>query len=68
MKLLIAKDLNLLSGIFLREKRVNFWLLGRIFFPYPGFPTKGQGKGEQPTPGGYNKFVIFLVRREMPDV
>ena len=34
MKLLIAKDLNLLRGIFLMEKMSKFWVLGRIF-PHP---------------------------------
>ena len=45
MKLLTEKDLNLLRGIFLMGKWVNFYLLGRIF-PHPqGFPWCFSGEG-----------------------
>ena len=68
MKLLTAKDLNLLREIFLMGKWVNFWLLGRIF-PHPqGYPWRFRGRGNQSIPGGCNNFVTFLVRREMPGI
>ena len=44
MKLLIAKDLNVLRGIFWWVEWVNFCLLGRIF-PHPqGFPQRFRGR------------------------
>ena len=68
MKLLTAKDLNLLKGIFLRGEMSKFLAFGEDFFLSPGLPIKIQGKGKQSTPGGCNNFLIFLVRREMPDI
>ena len=38
------------------------------YFPIPAFSIKVQEKGEQPTPGGCNNFVTFLVISEMPGV
>ena len=38
------------------------------YFPIPAFSIKVQGKGEQPTLGGCNNFVTFLVISEMPGV
>ena len=66
MKLLTAKALNLLRGIFLMGKMSKFFAVGTDFSPSPGLPIKVQGKGKQSTPGGCNNFVTFLVRREMP--
>ena len=68
MKLLIAKDLNLLKGIFLMGDMSKFLAVGLDFSPSPGFPIKVQGKGEQSTTGRYNNFVTFLVRREMSGI
>ena len=68
MKLLTAKDLNLLRGFFWWGKWVTFWILGRIF-PHPqGYPWRFRGKGNQSIPGGCNNFVTFLVSREMPSI
>ena len=49
-------------------KMSKFLAVGQDFSSSPGFSIKVQGKGEQSTPGGYNNFVTFLVRREMPDI
>ena len=68
MKLLTAKDLNLLKGIFLRGEMSKFLAFGEDFFPSPLLAIKIQGKGKQSTPRGCNNFLIFLVRREMPDI
>ena len=68
MKLLTAKDLYLLRGVFLMGEMSKFLAVGWDFLPCPGFPIKVQGKGEQSTPGGCNYFVTFLVRREMPGI
>ena len=65
MKLLTAKDLNLLRGISLMGQMSRFLAVGYDFSPSAGLPIKVQGKGEQSTPGGCNSFVTFLVRREM---
>ena len=68
MKLLTAKDLNLLNLFFWWGKWIIFWLVGGIF-PHPqGFPQRFRGKGEQSTLGGCNDFVTFLVKREMFDI
>ena len=66
IKLLIAKDLNLLRGIFLMGKISTFLGVGQDFPPSPGFPIKVQGKEGQSTPGGCNNFLTFLWRREIP--
>ena len=68
LKLLTAKDLNLWRGIFLMGKMSKFLVVGQDFSPLPGLLIKVQRKGEQPTPGGCNNFVTFLVRREMPGI
>ena len=68
MKLLTAKDLNLLREIFLMRQMSKSLALGFDFSPCPGFPIKVQGKGEQSKPGECNNFVTFLVRREMPGI
>ena len=60
IKLLIAKDLNLLSGIFLMVE------LSRIF-PHPQCSLIPRN-GEQSTHCGFNSFVTFLLRREMPGI
>ena len=52
MKLLITKDLNLLSGIFLTGEMSKLLAVGKNFSPSIGFPIKVQGKGEQSTPCG----------------
>ena len=46
MKLLTAKDLNLLRGIFLMGEIIKFLAIGLDFSPSPGLPMKVQGKGE----------------------
>ena len=66
MKLLTAKDLNPLRGIFLMRQMSKSLAFGLDFSPSPGFPIKIQRKGEQSKPGGCNNFVTFLVKREMP--
>ena len=68
MKILIAKNLNLLREIFLMGEMSKFLVYGYDFSPSPGFPIKVQEKGEQSTPGGCNSFVTFLVRREISGV
>ena len=68
MKLLAAKDLNLLRGIFLMGEMSKFLAIGLDFSPPPGLPMKVQGRGNQSIPGGCNNFVTFLVRREMPGI
>ena len=68
MKLLTAKELNLLKGIFLRREMSKFLAFGEDFFPSPGLAIKIQGKGKQSTPRGCNNFLMFLVRKEMPDI
>ena len=45
MKLLIAKDLNLLRGIFRIGKMSNFLAVGQGFPSSPGFPIKVESKG-----------------------
>ena len=56
IRLLIANDLNLLTGIFLMGVMSKFLTVGLDFVPSPGFPIKVQEKGEQSTPGGCNDF------------
>ena len=68
MKLLTAKDLNLLKGISLMEEMSNFLTVGEDFSTSPGFPIKVLGKGKQSTPPGCNNFVTFSVRREMSGI
>ena len=68
IKLLIAKDLNLLRGIFLMGEMSKFFGCWVGFFPVPRVTHKGSGIGEQSRPGECNSFVTFLVRREMPGV
>ena len=38
------------------------------FVPIPGFPIKVQGKEGQSTPCGCNKFLIFLLKNEIPGI
>ena len=61
-----SERLNLLRGILLMGEMSKFLAVGQDFYPSTGFPIKVQGKGEQSTPGGWNNFLTFLVRREMP--
>ena len=58
MKLLIAKDFNLLRGIFLMGKVSKFLAVGQDFPPSPGFPIKVRRRGEQSTPGRCNNFYL----------
>ena len=60
IKLLIAKNLNILRGIFLMVE------LSRIF-PHPQCSLIPKN-GEQSTHCEFNNFVTFLVRREMPGI
>ena len=48
MKLLTAKDLNLLRGIFLMGEMSKFLAVGQDFSPSPGLPIKVQEKGNSP--------------------
>ena len=68
MKLLTAKDLNLLKAISLMEEMSNFLTVGEDFSTSLGFPIKVLGKGKQSTPAGCNNFVTFSVRREMSGI
>ena len=69
MKLLIAKDLNLLKGIFLMGKMSKFLVIGQDFPPSLGFLIKVQRKGrEESTPEGCNNFLTFFVRRDIPGI
>ena len=68
MIFLIAKDLNLLRGIFLMAKMSTSLGAGQDFPSSPGFPIKVQGKEGQSTHGGCNNFLIFLLRREIPGI
>ena len=69
IKLLIAKDLNLLREILSdggNEQIFGCWV---GFLPSPGSPVKVQEKvGKQSTPEGCNIFLTFLVRMEIPDI
>ena len=69
IKILIAKDLTLLKGIFLMRKMSKF-LAARYNFPLsPGSPLKVQGKSrEQSTPEGCKNFLTLLVKREIPGI
>ena len=69
IKILIAKDLNLLKGIFLMRKMSKFLAARYNFPPSPGSPLKVQGKSrEQSTPEGCKKFLTLLVKREIPGI
>ena len=50
------------------RKMSKFLAVGQDFSPSTELPIKVQGKEEQPTAGGCNNFVTFLVRKGMSSI
>ena len=63
IKILIAKDLNLLRGIFLTGEISKILVVRKDFFPFIMFRIKIQGKSEQPIHGWCNNFFDIFGKK-----
>ena len=63
IKILIAKDLNLLRGIFLTGEISKILVVRKDFFPFIMFRIKIQGKSEQPIHGWCNNFFDIFSKK-----
>ena len=63
IKILIAKDLNLLRGIFLTGEISKILVVRKDFFPFIIFRIKVQGKREQTIRGWCNNFFDIFGKK-----